>query len=230
MTKLALVEDDLELAQWIYEYLSAKQYQVVMYHDGQKALDALKNSDVELVILDGMLPTLDGLEVCKQLRQYSNVPILMLTARDEEIDEILGLEMGADDYLTKPVRGRLLETRIKALLRRNTPQLTSPNQSVIQLGALALNQANRKVSLDDKIINLSSNEFDALLLLATKAGQVVTREELTQALRGFEYDGFDRSIDLRISRLRKKLGDSGAEPYKIKTIWGKGYLLVSEVW
>ncbi|CAH9056044.1 Transcriptional regulatory protein WalR [Pseudoalteromonas holothuriae] len=230
MTKLALVEDDLELAQWIYDYLSAKQYQVVMYHDGQQALDALKNSDVELVILDGMLPTLDGLEVCKQLRQYSNVPILMLTARDEEIDEILGLEMGADDYLTKPVRGRLLETRIKALLRRTTSVPTSLNQPVIQLGTLTLNQANRQVSLDDKIINLSSNEFDALLLLATKAGQVVTREDLTQALRGFEYDGFDRSIDLRISRLRKKLGDSGSEPYKIKTIWGKGYLLVSEVW
>ncbi|BBN82538.1 DNA-binding response regulator [Pseudoalteromonas sp. A25] len=230
MTKLALVEDDLELAQWICDYLSAKQYKVDVYHDGQQALDALKSSDVELVVLDGMLPSLDGLEVCKQLRQHSNIPILMLTARDEEIDEILGLEMGADDYLTKPVRGRLLETRIKALLRRSQPIDKQISSSLIELGSLVLNQATREVCLANKPINLSSNEFDALWLLACRSGSVVSREELTQALRGFEYDGFDRSIDLRISRLRKKLGDSGTEPYKIKTIWGKGYLLVSEVW
>ncbi|NOU51453.1 response regulator transcription factor [Pseudoalteromonas sp. JBTF-M23] len=230
MTKLALVEDDLELAQWICDYLSAKQYKVDVYHDGQQALDALKTSDVELVVLDGMLPSLDGLEVCKQLRQHSNVPILMLTARDEEIDEILGLEMGADDYLTKPVRGRLLETRIKALLRRNQVIDRQSNSSLIELGSLVLNKATREVCLADEPINLSSNEFDALWLLACKSGQVVGREELTQALCGFEYDGFDRSIDLRISRLRKKLGDNGSMPFKIKTIWGKGYLLVSEVW
>ena len=230
MTKIALVEDDLELAQWICDYLSAKQYHVDVYHDGQQALDMLKSSDVELVILDGMLPSLDGLDVCKQLRLHSRVPILMLTARDEELDEILALEMGADDYLTKPVRGRLLETRVKALLRRAHPPHNSNSTSLIELGSLTLNHAKRDVTLAQEPIPLSSKEFDALWLLARKSGQVVSREELTKTLRGFEYDGFDRSVDLRISRLRKKLGDSGSEPYKIKTIWGKGYLLVSEVW
>lgn len=231
MISIALVEDDKELAEWISDYLSAKQYSVDVYHDGLAAYQALSVKTPDLIILDGMLPSMDGLEVCKLLRLKSDVPIIMLTARDEEIDEILGLEMGADDYLTKPVRGRLLETRIKSLLRRVTPAATTAvEQDTIVLGNLAICKPTRTVTLKDTALKLSSNEFDVLWILAKQAGQVVSRESLSQQLRGFEYDGFDRTIDLRISRLRKKLLDDASEPYKVKTIWGKGYLLAAEVW
>lgn len=231
MTSIVLVEDDLELAEWISDYLTAKQYQVSIYHDGLQAYEGLSLAQPDLIILDGMLPSMDGLEICKQLRMRSQVPIIMLTARDEEIDEILGLEMGADDYLTKPVRGRLLESRIKSLLRRAKPNqhLANSNQS-IQLGALLVCKSTRSATLDGKPLKLSSNEFDVLWLLAQQAGKIVSRETLVQQLRGFEYDGFDRTIDLRISRLRKKLDDDASQPYKIKTVWGKGYLLAPEIW
>jgi two-component system response regulator RstA len=231
MISIALVEDDKELAQWICDYLSAKHYAVEVYHDGLTAYQALSVKTPDLIILDGMLPSMDGLEVCKLLRLKSDVPIIMLTARDEEIDEILGLEMGADDYLTKPVRGRLLETRIKSLLRRATPKTAATvEQDTITLGNLVICKPTRAVTLNGTSLKLSSNEFDVLWILAQQAGQVVSRESLSQQLRGFEYDGFDRTIDLRISRLRKKLFDDASEPYKVKTIWGKGYLLAAEVW
>lgn len=231
MITIALVEDDKELAGWISDYLLAKNYQVSIYHDGQQALNAFNVALPDLIILDGMLPSMDGLEVCKQLRRRSAVPIIMLTARDEEVDEILGLEMGADDYLTKPVRGRVLETRIKTLLRRSSKG-HSPlvGQNTLRLGMLEICKSSRSVNLKGEAVNLSSNEFDVLWLLAEQAGEIVSRESLTQRLRGFEYDGFDRTIDLRISRLRKKLHDDASNPFKIKTIWGKGYLLAVEVW
>ena len=231
MITIALVEDDKELAGWISDYLLAKNYQVSIYHDGQQALDAFNVALPDLIILDGMLPSMDGLEVCKQLRRRSAVPIIMLTARDEEVDEILGLEMGADDYLTKPVRGRVLETRIKTLLRRtSTGHSPLVGQNTLRLGMLEICKSSRRVNLKGEAVNLSSNEFDVLWLLAQQAGEIVSRESLTQRLRGFEYDGFDRTIDLRISRLRKKLHDDASNPFKIKTIWGKGYLLAVEVW
>ncbi|CAM4075632.1 response regulator transcription factor [Pseudoalteromonas byunsanensis] len=231
MISIALVEDDKELAHWIRDYLCAKNYNVNIYYDGLQAYQALSVSTPDLIILDGMLPSMDGLEVCKLLRLKSAVPIIMLTARDEEIDEILGLEMGADDYLTKPVRGRLLETRIKSLLRRASPSLSSHvEQDTITLGHLQICKPTRAVTLNNNSLKLSSNEFDILWILAKHAGQVVSRESLYQQLRGYEYDGLDRSIDLRISRLRKKLLDDACEPYKVKTIWGKGYLLAAEVW
>ncbi|WMN60744.1 response regulator transcription factor [Pseudoalteromonas xiamenensis] len=230
MTSIVLVEDDQELACWIAEYLRAKQYHVTVYHDGKQAYEALHRHIPDLVILDGMLPSMDGLDICKLIRLHSQVPIIMLTARDEEIDEILGLEMGADDYLTKPVRGRLLETRIKSLLRRTGPSHPERlEQDVYTLGELTICKSARTAELGGTHLKLSTNEFDVLWILAQHAGNVVSRESLSQQLRGFEYDGFDRTIDLRISRLRKKLMDDAAEPYKIKTIWGKGYLLAPEV-
>ncbi|KZN45094.1 response regulator transcription factor [Pseudoalteromonas luteoviolacea] len=226
--KVALVEDDIELAQWIADYLSAKQYHVDVYHDGLVGFEAIQKTKPDLIILDGMLPSMDGLDVCKALRQLMQTPILMLTARDEEIDEILGLEMGADDYLTKPVRGRLLEARIRTLLRRATVT-KEVNDEKLVIGALEVDVGNRQVLLGGQNIQVSSNEFDVLWVLAKHAGSVVTRQDLVQELRGFEYDGFDRTIDLRVSRLRKKLGDKEA-PYKIATVWGKGYQLSKDTW
>jgi len=197
-------------------------------------------------LLDGMLPGLDGLDVCKAVRTTFTNPIIMITARDDEIDEVLGLEMGADDYITKPVRARVLLARIRGQLRRQDElneyveakaqsdvlieSAQEAKQGQLQFQGLVINEQARSVTLNEKLIKVSSNEFDVLWLLSKKAGQLVSREELVSELRGFDYDGFDRSIDLRISRLRKKLLDDATEPFRIKTIWGKGYLFAKDVW
>ncbi|NQZ21135.1 MAG: response regulator [Colwellia sp.] len=235
---ILLVEDDIPLAEWVADYLIARDFRVTITGRGDEAVALIKQLNPDLVILDGMLPGMDGLDVCKNVRPKFENPIIMLTARDEEIDEVLGLEMGADDYITKPVRARALLARIRVLLRRNekmneiknTARQTTDSSARLQFNRLTINYQARSVSLDGDAINLSSNEFDVLWLLAKNAGELVTREALVSDLRGFDYDGFDRSIDLRISRLRKKLKDNPSEPYRIKTIWGKGYLFAKDVW
>lgn len=228
---LLLVEDDKELSEWINEYFSHKGYRVTVCDCGQKAADMIPHLQPDLVILDGMLPGMDGFDVCKTVRsQYSN-PIIMLTARDEEIDEVLGIEAGADDYLIKPVRARALLARIQSLLKKNQAVSSDEeNCERLQFDSLIIDKQARVVSLAGEKLKISSNEFDVLWLLAQKSGSVVSREELVQELRGFGYDGHDRSIDLRISRLRKKLKDDPSEPYRIKTIWGKGYQFARDAW
>lgn len=228
---ILLVEDDIALSQWMEDYLIAREFKVTTCHRGDEAVDLIGQLNPDLVLLDGMLPGMDGLDVCKAVRpQFAN-PIIMITARDEEIDEVLGLEMGADDYMTKPIRARALLARIKlALRRRPSAEQTLSNLHQVVLGGLIVDNQNRSVILNDEAINVSSNEFDVLWLLAKQAGEVVSRESLVADLRGFDYDGFDRSVDLRVSRLRKKLGDDSASPYRIKTIWGKGYLLAKDSW
>lgn len=239
-----LVEDDIELAEWVSLYLSARDFKVTTCHRGDEAVELIKQLNPDIVLLDGMLPGLDGLDVCKAVRATFTNPIIMITARDDEIDEVLGLEMGADDYITKPVRARVLLARIRGLLRRQeelsdkalaqhqllTAAAQEDQQSQLQFQGLLINEQARSVTLNEQSIKVSSNEFDVLWLLAKKAGKLVSREELVSELRGFDYDGFDRSIDLRISRLRKKLLDDATEPFRIKTIWGKGYLFAKDVW
>lgn len=231
---ILIVEDDKELAQWTGDYLLAKGFSVSIVGLGQQAIAFVKDTPPDLVLLDGMLPDVDGLDVCKTIRPYFQAPIIMLTARDEEIDEVLGLEVGADDYLTKPIRARALLARIRTHLRRSQPLSRDEKHSLsntrLTLSGLVIDQDARTVELNHIPINLTSNEFDVIWLLAQSAGKVVTREELVTELRGFDYDGFDRSIDLRISRLRKKLGDDPTEPHRIKTIWGKGYLFAKDNW
>lgn len=234
---ILVVEDDVELAEWMGDYLSAKNYRVTLCGRGDEAVTIIKQENPDVVILDGMLPGLDGLDVCKAVRPDFTHTIIMVTARDEEIDEVLGLEMGADDYLTKPVRARALLARIRKHLDRQQPALLSATDEK-KLGLaeqlifdnLIINSEARLVSLNDEVIKISSNEFDVLWLLAQQAGQVVSRNELVSQLRGFDYDGFDRSIDLRVSRLRKKLGDDPHSPFRIKTVWGKGYLFAKDAW
>ena len=231
---ILIVEDDKELAQWTGDYLSTKGFRISMVNLGQEAIDFVNDSPPDLILLDGMLPDVDGLDVCKAIRPIFTGPILMLTARDEEIDEVLGLEVGADDYLTKPVRARALLARIRIHLNRqkqSTPlqPATSPLTRVV-LSGLVVDCESRAVLLNEKQISVTSNEFDLIWLLAKKAGTVVSRDELVSELRGIDYDGFDRSIDLRISRIRKKLGDNSTEPERIKTIWGKGYLFTKDKW
>lgn len=232
--QILLVEDDDELAQWTQEYLHNKGFQVTVTPSGTKAVQSILAAPPDLVLLDGMLPDLDGLDVCRQVRSHFSGPIIMLTARDEEIDEVLGLEVGADDYITKPVRARALLARIRGHLRRSqstTQSAEAPEAATqIQLNELIIDKQNLSVTLRGENIAITSAEFDVLWLLAEQAGQVVSRQELVNRLRGFDYDGFDRSIDLRVSRIRKKLGDDPNEPYLIKTIWGKGYLFAKESW
>lgn len=227
-----LVEDDMSLANWFSDYLTEHGYIVTLVNRGDIAVELIQTDNPDLVILDIMLPVKDGFEVCTEVRRFYKGPILMMTARDEEMDEVLGLELGADDYVTKPVKPRVLLSRIKVLLRRANSQneMKSLSENHIQLGEFHLDANSRTTKLHGQLVAISSNEFDVLWELALSAGQVVKRTDLVQQLRGIDYDGFDRSIDIIVSRLRKKLGDDAHNPYRIKTIWGKGYLLVVDAW
>jgi len=224
---ILLVEDDLELAELTRDYLIKNGYHVTMADDGLSAVQRITEDTPDLVILDLMLPKLDGLEVCKQVRQTFSNPILMFTASDEHVDEILGLEIGADDYLTKPVEPRLLLARIKALFRRSNLSSSAPTvqHKTLSVNGLDVNDSTRTVTLNDKTITLSNVEYELLWLLVNNAGEILSRDYLFENLRGIDYDGCNRTIDLNISRIRSKLGDNSTSPAIIKTVRNKGYLL-----
>jgi two-component system OmpR family response regulator/two-component system response regulator RstA len=224
---IMVVEDDESLAAWIADYLNSQGYQVSVATRGDDALELIKTDEPDLLVLDVMLPGLTGLEVCEQARKFYTQPILMLTAQSEEEDEIRGLETGADDFLPKPVKPKVLLARIKALLRR---EQSDDQNSIIRIGGLYIDPTSRTLTLDNSDVPLSSHEFDLLTILASHAGTPVSRENLVSQMRGIEYDGLDRSIDISISRLRKKLGDVASAPERIKTIRGKGYLLAPDAW
>lgn len=224
---ILVVEDDASLSEWISDYLIDQGFEVSVANRGDVAVELIQSDQPDLVLLDIMLPEKDGFEVCKEVRVFYASPILMMTACSEESDEILGLELGADDYINKPVKPRVLLARVKALLRRSTD---THNQSIKTFGELKIDASCKAVSINQQEISISTNEFDVLWLLASQAGKVVSRTDLVSQLRGIEYNGFDRSIDIRISRIRKKLFDDPQNPRKIKTIWGKGYLFASDAW
>jgi DNA-binding response OmpR family regulator len=182
-----------------------------------------------LIVLDLMLPGKDGLTICQELRPHYRGPILMLTARNEDIDQVLGLEFGADDYVIMPVEPRVLLARIRALMRRYYQQETAEQENLV-FDKLSIQPTARKVQLAGEDIYLSSHEFDLLAALAKHAGQIIGREYLFNQIYNREYDGLDRTIDVRISQLRKKLQDNPDNPTRIKTIWGKGYLFVANAW
>lgn len=236
-TRILLVEDDERLADLTAEYLRKNDFEVSIEVRGDTAEARILNDDPELVILDVMLPGKDGFEVCRAVREKYKGVILMLTARDEDLDQILGLELGADDYLAKPVQPRLLLARIKALLRRapgtaNTPEQSADNSDAAELsfGTFTISQSTRSAYLGREAIDLTTAEFDLLWLLARHAGSILSRDDLLQELRGIGFDGLDRSIDARISRLRRKLGDDPENPSRIKTVRGKGYLFSKHDW
>ncbi|ATG76914.1 response regulator transcription factor [Pseudoalteromonas sp. 1_2015MBL_MicDiv] len=228
---ILLVEDDVSLAQWVAEYLTEQGYTTHVCHRGDEVIGQVKTLNPSIVLLDIMLPGQDGISVCRELRSFYNSPIIMLTARDEEMDEVIGLEVGASDYVMKPVRPRALLARIKAALRQNNePNKSLANETLITVGALSINTESRSVKLNELDINISSAEYLLLHYLASNAGQVVSRDAVFKATKGREYDGLDRSVDVLISALRKKFNDDPQNPTKIKTIWGRGYLLVSTAW
>ncbi|WP_373415176.1 response regulator [Glaciecola sp. KUL10] len=229
-THVMLIEDDMSLAQWFSDYLNEHGYAVSIVTRGDLAVEMVLQDRPDIVLLDIMLPGKDGLDVCKELRPRYQGPILMMTARDEEMDEVLGLEIGADDYVTKPIKPRVMLSRIKALLRRETTSPLKENEHALTFGNLSIRTENRTVLFAEKVIKLTSNEFDVLHQLATHAPDIVSREFLSKQIRGIEYDGFDRSMDIIVSRLRKKLNDDASNPYKIKTIWGKGYMFIENAW
>lgn len=221
---ILIVEDDASLADWLADYLSGQGYEITLANRGDTAVEMIREDQPDLVLLDINLPGLDGLQVCKQARAFYQNPILMLTAFSEEADEVLGLEMGADDYLGKPVRARALLARVRALLRRGSEAQQAP----MVFGNLKIDPNNRNVSVNSDSLNINPNEFEVLWLLAKNAGKVTSRDELLQTARGIEYDGFDRSIDIRISRLRKRLTEHEDCGCSIKTVRGKGYMFTRD--
>ncbi|WP_049631769.1 response regulator transcription factor [Cellvibrio sp. pealriver] len=224
---ILIVEDDIELQQWIADYLTGKGFTCICTENGTEAVTLITDMQPDIVLLDGALPGLDGFAVCKTVRPFFRGAIIMITARDEEIDEILGLEAGADDYLIKPIRARALLTRIQKLLEK---KVITAHSKTLTFNNLVIDPYSQSALLAGIDAKLTSKEFEVLWVLASHPGEIVTRDTLLKELRGYEFDGLDRSIDLRISRVRKKLNDSGEEPYRIKTIWGKGYLFVRDAW
>ena len=229
--RIRIVEDDERLATLTREYLENNGLQVTIEGDGSKAVERILSERPDLVVLDLMLPGEDGVSICRRVRSQYQGQILMLTARTDDLDEVLGLEMGADDYVAKPVRPRVLLARIRALLRRGAGQAkeSSTEDSSLRFGALVVDNAKREAWLDNQCIDLTSAEFDLLWLLCSNAGRVLSREEIFAQLRGIEYDGQDRSIDVRVSRIRPKIGDDPMHPRLIKTVRSKGYLFVKSV-
>ncbi|MBA1378977.1 response regulator transcription factor [Pseudomonas brassicacearum] len=227
--QILIVEDDQRLAELTREYLESNGLRVAIEGNGAVAAQRIIDEQPDLVILDLMLPGEDGLSICRKVRERYDGPILMLTARTDDSDQIQGLDLGADDYVCKPVRPRLLLARVQALLRRSEPEpAVPPKQRRLEFGPLVVDDALREAWLQGNGIELTSAEFDLLWLLVSNAGRILSREEIFTALRGIGYDGQDRSIDVRISRIRPKIGDDPDHPRLIKTIRSKGYLFVPE--
>ena len=229
---ILLIEDDARLAELTATYLEQNGLRVKVEGRGDRALEAFTRDKPRLVLLDLLLPGKDGLSICRDLRRVHDVPILILTAKDTDLDHVIGLEAGADDYVMKPVDPMVLLARVRALLRRaeRGPGTSTERRPDVLLGSLRISDTSREVWLDGQPVALTTQEFELLSLLAHRAGELVSRDEVFRSMRGIDYDGLDRSIDGRVSKLRRKLGDDAAAPTRIKTVWGKGYLLVPDAW
>ena len=222
---ILIIDDDKKLNQLLTEFLSDFGFNTISSTHPQGGLKKLKQKSPDLVILDVMLPGMDGFELCKTIRQNSSVPIIMLTARGELMDKVIGLELGADDYLPKPFEPRELVARIHSVLRRAKKIDDTRPQS---FGRLEIDFSKRIVKLDGEIADLTTNEFAALALLARNPGKVFDRDQILQELRGIDCDAFNRSVDITMSRLRQKLNDDPKSPTFIKTVWGTGYVFIGE--
>jgi len=243
LATILVVEDDVALGALLRTHLESDGHEVVQVFDGPAALVAVERHNPHLILLDWMLPGLDGLAVCRRVRQNYLTPIIMLTARGEEIDQILGLEVGADDYIVKPFSIRQAMARVRAVLRRvelelqrsgvfpndpssaGSPLSSSSGPALLVFGALTIAHGERLVRLDGQVIDLTPKEYDLLILLTAHPGWVFKREVLIQQIWGDSYEGFDRTIDNHVMRLRKKLGSFGD---KIETVWGIGYRLSAD--
>ena len=214
-----VVEDEASIASFVAMYLRNAGYDVKVAPTGRDALTLADSQSPALIVLDLMLPDIDGIEVCRRLRHTSDVPILMLTARDEDVDKIVGLEVGADDYLTKPFNPRELVARVKSILRRSTPERKEAKTTQIRHGQLLVDSGRREVQVDGQDVQLAPKEFDLLWELLDHNGLVLTRDQLLERVWGYTFAGDTRTVDVHIRQLRRKLGD--ASP--IVTVWGVGY-------
>jgi len=222
-SRLLIIDDDEKLNKLLTDYLGKMGFEVLSATLPSQGLEKLEREAPDLVILDVMLPEMDGFEVCRTIRQSSTIPVIMLTARGEVMDRVVGLEIGADDYLPKPFEPRELVARIQSVLRR----VQAKNKSGVKnIGSLSIDFHKLEVTVDDKPAGLTSSEFECLALLVNNSGKVLNRDQIIEQLRGIEWDAFNRSVDITMSRLRQKLGDDPKNPRFIKTIWGTGYLFI----
>ena len=229
--QLLMIEDDRRLAQMVGEYLRQSGFSFAHAEDGTQGLRALQEQAPDLVILDLMLPDMDGLEVCRRIRSagsaQARTPVLMLTAKGDPMDRIIGLEVGADDYLPKPFEPRELLARIRAILRRGG-ETAAGSSRVLQFGSLAIDRDARSVSVDGSVCELTSYQFDLLLAMAERAGRVLTRDQIMEAVRGRELDAFDRSIDVHMGRIRNAIEVDPKNPKRILTVRGVGYVFAKQ--
>lgn len=225
-TKILVVDDDVKLCEMIASYLSNHDFVISVCHSGDEALELIRDTSPDLVILDLMLPGMDGLSVCREVRGEFKGAILMLTALDDSADEITGLEIGADDYLSKPVSPRLLLARVRSMLRRPSGPINEPHpREAVTINELVVDKSNREVTLQLVPVRMTTTEFDLLWILASHAGSALSREFLHEKMYKLDLDPSDRRIDLLVSRLRKKLKDDTSTPVYIKTVRGQGYLM-----
>ena len=224
MDRVLIVDDDVELCELVSEYLSGEGFEVETVHDGNEGLKRALSGEHVLIVLDIMLPGMNGLDVLRNLRKQSRIPVLILTARGDDVDRIVGLEIGADDYLPKPFNPRELMARVRAILRRSHCDTQSAAGEKVTVGDVELDPASRVVRRSGDPVELTSVEFALLEALMRAAGQVVTRETLAQNVLGRRFMPYDRSIDVHVSKLRRKLGDQSADAERIKTIRGVGYV------
>lgn len=224
MNRILLADDDVELADMLVEYLEQEGFEVDTAYDGKAALVKALNEHYELIILDVMMPELNGFDVLRQLRTQSQVPVLMLTARGEDVDSIVGLEIGADDYLAKPCNPRVLVAHLRAILRRSEPATTTPvTADILAIGDIELQRGTRRVLLNQQVQTMTSTEYRVLEVLLEEAGHVIPKQELSERALGRELSLYDRSLDMHVSNLRKKLGPLADGEERIKTIRGVGY-------
>lgn len=229
--RILIIEDDVKLLHLTQEFLETHGYQVSTEQDGHAGAERILSDKPDMVILDLMLPREDGLSVCRHVRPYYKGPILMLTAKTDDITQISSLEVGADDYVSKPVPPQVLLARTRALLRRIEHALDIEEEHLppeVILGNIRIDRIKREVYVGGNLIDFTSAEFDLLWLLMLHAGKILTREDVLGTTRGIQYDGLDRTIDVRVSKIRKKIGDDTNVPHLIKTIRSKGYLFVKE--
>ncbi|MBR3401673.1 MAG: response regulator transcription factor [Parasporobacterium sp.] len=223
MSKVLVVDDEKLIVKGIRFSLEQDGMEVDCAYDGEEALDKIRETEYDIVLLDVMLPKIDGFEVCKAVRDFSNVPIIMLTAKDTDMDKILGLEYGADDYITKPFNILEVKARIKATLRRSRRAVSDNNSNQIVKGDLKLDIDARRVLIKDTEVNLTAKEFDLLELLVNNPNKVYSREQLLSIVWGYEYPGDVRTVDVHVRRLREKIEENPKEPKYVNTKWGVGY-------
>lgn len=224
MKKVLVADDEQAIVRLVSDFLSKNGYEPLAAYDGEEALEVFNsNDDISLVILDIMMPKMDGWEVCRTIRQTSDVPVIMLTARSQEFDELMGFESGADDYVTKPFRPTILMKRVAALLKRDSD---SGMRDVYSIDGLTLDSSAHEVRINDKPVTLTLKEYSILVKLVSAPGKVFTRETLLDEIWGYDFDGVMRTVDSHVARLRTKLGDWGTK--HIKTIYGTGYKIESD--